>query len=501
MMIQMTTPMTDQTTTATTEEDLGPVPPRRITTMFSGIRPRLLAPFILLLALATAGSVLVVRTILINRIDERIDDELVQEARELRRLAGGNDPDTGRPFADRIGRVFEVFLERNIPTQHEAVLTFLNGQIYLRSRQVVPYELHEDPDLVERWADLNRSDRGTADTPAGVVEYLAVPLRSDNETKGVFVVAIFRDLARREIDPAVAGAAGVGAVALLIGSLLAWRTANRILRPINKVTETARGISESDLRRRIEVRGSDEISRLARTFNEMLDRLEEVFNTQRRFVDDAGHELRTPITVVQGQLETLGDDPEDRRRTIQIVMDELDRMSRFVNDLLLLARAERFDFLSLDTVDVSQLTEEVYTKSQSLAPRSWNLEAVGRGVIVADRQRLTQALIQLAQNATEHTKDGDEIAVGSRVMNGRASLWIRDTGPGISPSEQDEVFERFRRGRGSPRRSEGAGLGLSIVKAIAEAHHGRVLLDSAPGRGSTFTIVVPVDQPVPEVDA
>ena len=497
MMAPMTTQTTDQTTTAATTTEHDPSPPRRIATMFSGIRLRLLAPFVLLLAVATAGSVIVVRTILIHRIDERIDGELVQEVRELRTLARGNDPETGRRFGTRIGRVFEVFLERNIPARHEAVLTFLNGQVYLRSRQVVPYQLHNDPDLVGRWADLEQTDRGTVDTPAGAVEYLAVPLQNGNQTQGVFVVAIFRDLALREINPAVSGAAGVGAAVLLIGTLLAWHTANRILRPVNKVTETARGISESDLRRRIEVRGTDEISRLAHTFNEMLDRLEEAFRTQRRFVDDAGHELRTPITVIQGQLETLGDDPEDRERTLAIVMDELDRMSRFVNDLLLLARAERPDFLNLDTVDVRALTEEIYAKGRSLAARDWGLDEVGRGVIVADRQRLTQALMQLAQNATQHTEDGDQIAIGSRVVNGRANLWIRDAGPGISLGEQEQVFDRFRRGRGARRRSEGAGLGLSIVKAIAEAHHGRVLLHSKPGEGATFTIVIPVDQPQP----
>ena len=489
----MTTATTRQSQT-TTE---GPQPPfiARIKRASSGIKLRLLAPFVLLLALATAGSVFVVRTILVHRIDERIDGELVQEARELRALAGGNDPETGRPFGDRIGRVFEVFLERNIPTRHEAVLTFVNGELYRRSRQVVPYRLQSDPQLMERWADLERTDRGTIETPAGAVEYLAVPLRKDNATEGVFVVAIFRDLARREIDPAVAGAAGVGGVALLIGTLLAWRTANRILRPVNKVTETARGISETDLRRRIDVRGTDEIARLARTFNDMLDRLEEAFRTQRRFVDDAGHELRTPITIIQGQLETLGDDPGDRERTLAIVMDELDRMSRFVNDLLLLARAERPDFLSLDTVDLGSLTEEIYAKGRSLAPRAWRLEQVGQGLIIADRQRLTQAMMQLAQNATEHTQEGDEIAVGSRVMNGRASLWVRDSGPGISDAEKEQVFDRFRKGRGSRRRSEGAGLGLSIVKAIAEAHHGRVLLDSNSGEGARFTVELPVDQP------
>ena len=459
------------------------------------MRVRLLGSFVLLLALATAGSVIVVRTILVNRIDERIDSDLVQETRELQSLASGNDPETGRPFNGRVRRIFEVFFERNIPIENEALLSFVDGEAYLRSRRVVPYRLDRDPALVEGWGDLKSSDRGAVDTPAGEVEFLAVPMQHEGDTRGVFVVAVFRDLALEEINPAVAGAAGVGVVVLLIGSLLAWRTADRILSPVEKVTDTARSISESDFRRRLEVSGNDEIARLGRTFNDMLDRLEQAFDTQRRFIDDAGHELRTPITIIQGQLEMVGDDPEDRRRTMVIVMDELDRMSRFVSDLLLLARAERPDFLNLDTVDLALLTEDLLTKSRSLGEREWVLEEMGRGRIVADRQRLTQALMQLAENAARHTEQGDRIAVGSRIDDGWARLWISDTGPGIPFEEQGEIFDRFRRGGARRRDSEGAGLGLSIVRAIAEAHRGKVHLDSAPGKGATFAVEVPVDQP------
>lgn len=281
---------------------------------------------------------------------------------------------------------------------------------------------------------------------------------------------------------------------LVIGSFLAWRVADRILHPVSRVTEAARGISESDLTRRIEVVGDDEIARLTQTFNEMLDRLEESFVTQRRFIDDAGHELRTPITIIQGQLETLEDNPEERRKTLEVVMDELHRMSRFVNDLLVLARAQQPDFLSLEAVEVATLTDELHAKATSLAPRRWEVDSVGRGRVVMDRQRITQAVMQLAQNAVQHTSEDDSVTLGSDVTDGVARFWVCDSGPGIPPSRQEEIFERFRRGPGL-KSSDGAGLGLSIVKAIAEAHHGDVELDSAPGSGTTFTVVIPVDDP------
>jgi signal transduction histidine kinase len=263
------------------------------------------------------------------------------------------------------------------------------------------------------------------------------------------------------------------------------------------VTSTARSISESDLSRRIPVRGHDEIARLTATFNEMLDRLEAAFETQRHFVDDAGHELKTPITIIRGHLELLEGEPDERRETLALVMDELDRMGRIVNDLLLLAKSEEPDFLGLETVDVEPLTNELEQKAGALGSRDWRLERRGRGIIVADRQRLTQAIVQLVQNAVEHTSEGDRISLGSAVENGEARLWVRDEGPGIPLDEQERIFQRFGRGAGA-RRAEGAGLGLAIVKAIADAHHGRVELYSRPGAGALFTLVIPADQPHPE---
>jgi two-component system OmpR family sensor kinase len=463
------------------------------------LRTRIVAFVIGLLAFAILASVLVTRTVLLVRLDQRIDHELVQEASELRRLARGIDPETGRRFGPRVERIFEVFFARNVPTRHEALITFVGGEPFLRSRQVVPHRLDRDPALIARWGTLEQTDRGSVDTPAGRVEYLAVPLRFQGETRGVFVSAIFRDRAKEETDEAVlaAGAAGLGV--LLLGSLLAWRLADRVLGPVGALTRTAQAISETDLSRRIPVQGQDEVAKLAATFNDMLDRLERAFAAQRRFVDDAGHELKTPLTIVRGHLELLEDDPRARRETLGLVLDELDRMSRIVEDLLLLAKREEPGFLDLATVEVGGLTDEVLAKVQALAPREWVLEQRGRGVIVADRQRLTQALVQLAQNADRYSSTGESVRLGSELADGLARFWVRDRGAGISLEDQRRIFERFY--RGGVRRSEGAGLGLAIVHAIAEAHHGRIEVESAPGAGSTFTLILPIDQPGDEPDA
>jgi signal transduction histidine kinase len=460
----------------------------------AGLRLRVLAAFVGLLAFATVASVLVTRQVLLIRLDQHIDAELVQESGELRRLAAGNDPRTGERFGGNVKRIFEVYLERNVPSRNEALITFVDGTPFLRSAQVVPHRLDRDPALVARWGGVAEPERGRVGTPAGPVEYLAVPLRSRGRTAGVFVAAIFRDREQAETDAAVRAAGAVGLAVLLLGSLLAWRLADRIAGPVTALTRAAHAISETDLTRRIPVRGRDEVAQLAATFNQMLERLERAFASQRQFIDDAGHELRTPITIIRGHLELLEDDPAERRETLDLVLDELDRMGRIVGDLLLLANREQPDFLDLATVEVGAFTEELHAKATALASRQWVLERQGRGVIVADRQRLTQAIVQLAQNAVRHTDDHQPITLGSMVADGQARFWVRDRGPGIPPQEQARVFERFRRGTG-PHRSEAAGLGLAIVKAIAEAHHGRVELHSRPGAGSTFTIVVPVDQP------
>lgn len=150
----------------------------------------------------------------------------------------------------------------------------------------------------------------------------------------------------------------------------------------------------------------------------MIDRLEGAFASQRAFVSDAGHELRTPITIIRGHLELLGDDPQERADTIEVVTDELDRMSRFVDDLLTLAKAERADFLRPGPVDLDELTDELLTKARGLARREWRLEANAAGLITADRQRLTQAVMNLAHNAVQHTSEGDAVALGSATRDG-----------------------------------------------------------------------------------
>lgn len=480
---------------------------RRLLTFISGIRLRMVWWFIVVLALATVGSVLIVRQVLVQRLDARIEADLVQEVDEIRRLASGKDPETGAPFGERVDRIFDVFLSRNIPARHEVYLTFIDGSLHGYSPAAeaaplnevqVPYPLQTDDALAARLATVDEPTRGRAETPAGPVEFLAVPFLVAGEPVGTFVVASFREPQEADTEAASLAAAVVGLAMLVIGSLLALRLAERILTPVRLVTKTARSISDTDLSQRIPRKGYDEIAELSATFNDMLERLERAFAIQRRFVDDAGHELRTPITVIRGHLDVMGDDPDDRRRTLEVVSDELERMSRMVDDLLTLARAEQPDFVRRRPVDVDELTTRILDTARGLATREWRLDEAAIGRADLDEQRVVQAVLQLAANAVRHTADGDVIAIGSAMRDGRVEFWVRDTGPGVPLEEQDRIFERFYRSPSRHRRSDGAGLGLSIVRAIAEAHGGRAEVDSTPGQGATFRVMLPIGRAVHE---
>jgi signal transduction histidine kinase len=468
---------------------------RRLRSSLSSYRLRLLGWFVVLLGVGTAATVAVVGELLLAGTDERVSRDLVQESEEFRSLASGTDPATGQPFGDDVSRIFDVFLDRNVPARNEAILTFVDGELFRRSAQRANYQLGQDPDFLSQVARVVEPTKGRHPSPVGAVDYLAVPVRVDGETPGVFVVAIFRDLERAEEDDVLRAVATVGIVLLVIGSLLAWRLADRVLAPVRRTAATARSISETDLSQRVQVNGHDEVAELAQTFNEMLDRVSGAFEEQRRFMDDAGHELRTPLTIAQGHLELIDlGTPQDRQRTLELVLDELSRMTRLVNDLVLLAAASRPDFVRRSTLEAGDLVRSIYEKVRVLGDRDWRLEIEREGPLHADRQRLTQAMLQLAQNAVQHTEPGDTIALGLDVDEVEARLRVRDSGRGIPELEQEAIFRRFYRADGDKRASgAGTGLGLSIVRAIAEAHGGSVMLTSQQGAGSSFTVVIPRD--------
>ena len=472
-------------TTATTEP-----PVRRRWRPTLGLRLRLLGWALALLAVASLSSVVVIRQVLLNQLENRIAADMRQEVTEFRRLVGGHNPATGRPFGTDLRAIADTYLTRNEPQVGEAVLVFVDGRFY-RGTDRPPHDLTGSPDLVSRWTALAESTYGQVDrTPAGSARWLAVPVVIDGAARGQVVVAEFGAERRADIDRAVRLMALACLLVIVVVAAGGYLAMGRALRPLRTVTETARTIEETDLSRRIPVTGTDEVADLSRTFNSMVGRLQRAFATQRAFVSDAGHELRTPITIVRGHLELMGDDPMERAETVALVTDELDRMNRMVDDLLMLAKAEQPDFLQPAAVDAGAIIHDVYAKAVALGDRDWQLGVVEQVAVWADRQRLTQALMQLAQNAVQFTAPGDRIELFARAGSDRVLLGVTDTGIGIEPEDRDRIFERFTRGEHGRQRAEGHGLGLAIVSAIAQAHRGTVAVDSIPGAGSTFTLVL-----------
>jgi two-component system OmpR family sensor kinase len=265
-----------------------------------------------------------------------------------------------------------------------------------------------------------------------------------------------------------------------------------VLRPLRQLADTALTITETGLTQRIPVQGTDEASQIAMAFNDMIGRLESAFTNQRRFLDEASHELRAPLTVIRGHLELLDleDDPEERAATTALITDEIDRMNRMVEDLLTLARAERPDFLDQGPLDLEEWTQEVFRKTSVLCAREWVLEAAARTTVVADAQRLTQAVTQLAENACQHSPSTATVRLGSAVEGRQVVVWLEDDGPGVAPGDEERIFERFARGRGG----RSSGLGLSIVSAIAEAHGGTArVVPGRAGRGARFEVSFPAE--------
>jgi two-component system, OmpR family, sensor kinase len=460
-------------------------------------RSRILIAYVLLLALAAVLAIFGFRQFLLIQLEDEVAEDLRQEVRELDLLlTHGRDPATGRRFAS-LEALFDIYFARNVATPDEAFLGFVEGELY-RSSTLAGFPLNRLPaesvydwqNISSRWPGEGGSATGKIDTKLGEAFFLSARIRYQDDV-GAFVVTILPVEDRDDIGTFLTYGGASSVAVLLIASAFAWLISGRVLEPVRRLTDTARSISQSDLTHRIEIRGTGEPADMARSFNAMLDRLEAVFRSQREFIQDANHELRDPLTIVRGHLQLMDDDPAERQRTTELVLDELDRMGRIVDDLKLLADVEQPGFLRLERIDLEVFTQELVSKGSALASRRWVADNVASGTFFGDRHRLTEAVMNLAHNAVQHTADSDTIAIGTFGSEDEVRISVRDTGSGISVTDQAMIFGRFTRGEGAHLRYPGGGLGLAIVKAVAEAHTGRVELQSFPGEGSTFTVVVP----------
>ncbi len=455
------------------------------------VRRRLAYAVAALTALVLAGVGVTLYGVESGRIDEDADESLSHQLDHLETVREENDLDTGRPYASS-DRLVAAFLEQSLAGHNEDLYAvFSNGERAVQG--------DSNPDLERSgrfWplVDALRDEGGVRDLEVrGETYRVAVKPISIDDTTAALVAVHNLSADREGLRALVLNYTALAVLAVLVVAALSSRIAGSLLRPVRNLRDTALQISEGDVGRRMRVTGNDDLADLQRTFNAMLDRLDAALTAQRRLLDDAGHELRTPLTVLRGHLEVLDPtDPGDVDDTRRLLLDEVDRMTRLVEDLLLLAKARRTDFVQPHPSDVAAITHGVVARARGLGDRRWVVDAVAETAAELDEQRIVQALLQLTDNAVRHTGPGDEIGVGSAVVDRHLELWVRDTGPGVEPQLRDRLFERFSRGADDDDRF-GLGLGLSIVEAIATAHDGAVALDDTE-TGATVRLRLPLKE-------
>jgi len=453
------------------------------------VRVRILASILIVTALgmvvAGATTFLVARERTLDEMDERLVGR-VESARLA--IEGSTEPLTTVRAA--LNEVISV----NVPAHDESSLGILGGVATLIPASEVDIELETQDAFVARIVEETSDGAvhaGTTQLDGHDVRYIASPIEVAGDTEeGIYLVVLNEDEELEELISAFTVFALVAAVTLVLTGLVGWFVAGNLLRPIRQLRLAASRITASDRRERIAVEGHDDVSDLTVTVNDMLDRLDSAMTSQHRLLDDVRHELKTPLTILRGHLELVDvTQPTDVEATRALALDELDRMSALVDDIDTWASVQALA-PSPERVDVAAFTDSVFAKASALPDHNWQLAGRATGSTSLDPHRVTQAWLQLVDNAAKYSPLGSTITLGSRINDGSVEFWVLDEGSGIPAGAEERIFERFGRidtGRGI----HGSGLGLPIVQAIALAHGGRVTLSSSDA-GSRFGILVPV---------
>jgi two-component system OmpR family sensor kinase len=473
-----------------------------------GLRWRLAAWMVLVVLLCTGVSFVAVYRGTGTQVRQQIDKELAGDAGDLSHdlaLANAQTPKAVAAAADRYVR------DQSFAASSTVLFALIPGAATSTNRpELFSRSAPDNDETAAEQAQENGLSRklvtsrdGYATLALPDVGELRVLKRSLRLRGGLRVtVGVGEPLvAVAHAQAGVARAFVLAGVLALAGALLAaYLIGGRVSRPLRRVAAIAARVDAGDLHPRIHDVGGQgyEVRVLADAFNHMLDRLTEAFAGQRAFVADASHELRTPLTVIRGQLEVLAGQrapsAQEVHRVEQLVQAEIARMTRLVDDLLLLAKSEQTEFLRVEPIELAGFVAELWDGASLIAARRFELGPVPEGTLRADPDRLAQALRNLIDNAIEHTAPGDGL-VRLRVTplpGGRVRFTVEDDGPGIDPGQRERVFDRLHRTDAArDRASGGAGLGLAIVRAIAEAHGGSVVSRGSPQAGALFELELP----------
>lgn len=329
---------------------------------------------------------------------------------------------------------------------------------------------------------------------------LSVPVRTERGPAGVVQVALRLNMVNITQQTLAWVLVMLAAVVMGLSGLAAWLVTGQALAPLATVTQVATQITRADdLSRRIPATGNpnDEVGQLIGSFNQTLERLEQLFISQRRFMADVSHELRTPLTVIKGNVGLMRKLREMDEESLSSIESEVDRLTRLVGDLLLLNQAESGRLpLDMNLVELDTLVLQVFQQMKTLAGERLNLRLseIDQVQLTGDRDRLKQVLVNLVGNALQYTQTGGQVTLTLRKSGERAQVIVTDNGPGIPPQDLPHIFERFYRGEKSRKRGVGTGfgLGLSIAYWIVRNHGGTIEVTSQEGKGTTFCVWLPL---------
>ncbi len=459
------------------------------------IRVRLTLWYVLLLGLIMLGFSLALYAALAHSLYQQVDDELLlvvrqasselsQESNQFTMSSIGNDGAVG------------ALGERGLLLR----LVSMDGRVI---GQTGPY-----PALPIAASTLDQARQGQAGFATTTVISRGTPLRlysvpypATGKVVGIIQVGLSLQSAQDTLSQLLLILAFSVPLTLLIATLFGLFLANRALAPIDRITRAAAHIEAEHLSRRLDLDlPDDELGRLARTFDAMLARLDDAFQRQQQFTADASHELRTPLAIIKGEIDVTLMRPRiasDYQRTLREVGDEVDRLTRMVGDLLLLARADSRQPLvqreSLDLVDIlSSVAEQVAPLAAAKGQRL-HLDLATNLPLAGDADQLARLFLNLLDNAIKYTPEGGLISLrGLKADQGGAVVEVSDNGPGIAAEHHTHLFDRFyRTDRARARKDGGSGLGLAIASFIAQAHGGRIEIQSESPSGSCFRVWLP----------
>lgn len=472
----------------------------RTMTRPQSIKSRLMTGVLLLvtitLLIAGATGYIVQR----HALNDRLDDELIRSAQELQVLSDtGIAPNTLGPYDKSQDLIYRA-MQRTMPALHQGMVGLHGKTITWTAPEVVVLRLESDQQLMDAVDDVASEEKitlRTISTDTTTYRAIIVPVKLAADTDySSFIVAFDYSAEIAEINRNMLIFGAAGAIAMAIAAGASWFVVNRMLRPIRQLQHTAKLISDTDIARRVEIIGNDEFAQLTKTINEMLDRLETALSTQRQLLDDVGHELRTPTTIIIGHLQLMEpEDPEDVRSSREIALDELNRMSLLIEDLVTLAKSNRPDFIVPRRTPVGILLDEILDKARALGDRQFRINGRVEADVFLDPLRITQAMLQLCANSVKFSEPGTKITLDTRCVERHGHKFLRlsvtDEGCGIPAEDLPRIFERFGRGTNAVR-TDGSGLGLNIVQAIAESHGGELHVVSRPEAGCEVFLEIPL---------